>query len=119
MRRELYDLFALRLKLGWLEWVIDRARPPSRETPERGISGEDPGRLMRVGERVSAVYSGMFAFRCIECRALEEGLALCCVEALLESRRELLDREEPVDTRELAPLRWGARGTLGMLEDVS
>jgi hypothetical protein len=62
---------------------------------------------MTAGESVSATSSRMLAFRAIECRAPEdpEGHALCRVEARLESRRELLEREEPIDMRELAPLR--------------
>lgn len=51
------------------------------------------------------MYSGMLVFRVVECRAPDEGRPFCCVEARLESRRELLEREEPVDMRELAPLR--------------
>lgn len=95
-------------KFGWLVWVIDLERLPSSRCLERGTNGEDPGRFMIVGDSVSGTYCGMLLLRGIECRAGggAPGQTFCCAEVRLDSRRELLECEDPVDMRELAPLRW-------------
>jgi hypothetical protein len=75
-----------------------------------GIRGDEPGRCIIVGERVSATYCGPDGSRIEERRGAEEEEGYC--RWCLLARLEVPDIEDVVDSLLLAPRRCGARGTL-------
>jgi hypothetical protein len=75
-----------------------------------GTKGDDPGMFITVGERVSAMYCGMFCSRPMEYRGAEddEGYRGWC----LLVRPEWLDTDEVVDILLDAPRRCALPGML-------
>jgi hypothetical protein len=78
------------------------------------MRGDDPGRSMMVGERVSATYCGPEGSRIEVRRGAEEDEGHCrwCLLAQLE----VPDIDDAVESLLLAPRRCGALGTLPMPE---
>ena len=96
------------LNVDWLVFVIERDRYPSLEFRERGKSGDEPGRFITVGDRVSGMYCGtpLWLSPFAERGGPEDADGQCwwLEDALLD----VFDWDEQVLKRELAPARRGS-----------